>query len=256
MILPTVAGVEFDALTISLILATFFVGGLIKGAIGFGLPIVVISILSMFLPVSFGIALNVIPPIILNMWQATHKCSITQNFKRIWVILVGLAIGIAISTTYITGLSPNLLLGIVGVVILIFCINSRWGFSISIPANREKPVGLVTGIICGIMGGLTSISVPPFIVFLVALKLQKDDFVSTLGLYFIAACVFLIIAFSAVGLLTIEFVPLALVCTAVTAVGMWLGMQIRNRLDQEKFYNAVLLVLALISFNLIRRAIF
>ena len=69
MLYPAFPGIDFDIQIILMIFAAFFVGGLCKGAIGFGLPIVVISLLSMFVPVSFGIALNVIPPFILNIWQ-------------------------------------------------------------------------------------------------------------------------------------------------------------------------------------------
>jgi len=256
MLFPTVPGVEFDAVTISLILAVFFLGGLGKGAIGFGLPIIVISLLSSFVPVSFGIALNVIPPVLLNMWQATHKASVVSNAKRIWPVLLGLASGIALTTVFITDVSPKLILGVTGAVILVFCINSKWGMTFNIPANRETPIGLVIGSICGVMGGLTSVSVPPFLAYLVALKLDKDTFVSTLGLYFVIASLCLIIAFGSVGLLTPAFIPLALTCTAVTAVGMWCGLKVRDKLDQKKFYNAVLLVLGLISLNLIRRAVF
>ncbi len=147
-----------------------------------------------------------------------------------------------------------MILGAVGVVILLFCINSVWGIKLNIPRNREKPYGLVIGSICGVLGGLTTVSVPPFLAFFVSLNLDKDEFVSTLGLYFITASVFLIIAFSAVGILDATYVPLALVCTAVTAVGMWCGFKIRDRLDQKKFYNAVLIMLALISCSLIYRA--
>ena len=89
-----------------------------------------------------------------------------------------------------------------------------------------------------------------------ALRLQKDDFVSVLGLYFVFASATLIIAYSAIGLLNTTFIPLALACTAVGAIGMFIGQKIRNRLNQKKFYNAVLIVLALISLNLIRRSIF
>ncbi len=254
--LPSVPGVEFDLITVSLILGVFFMGGLGKGAIGFGLPIIVISLLSSFVPVTFGVALNVIPPIILNLWQATHKASVVSNAKRIWPVLLGLAVGVTFTTLIITGVSPKLMLGVTGVVILIFCANSLWGISFSIPAHRETPIGLVVGALCGILGGMTSVSVPPFLAFLVSLKLDKDVFVSTLGLYFVIASFCLIVAFSSVGLLTLAYIPLALACTAVTAVGMWCGIKVRNRLDQKKFYNAVLLMMALISLNLIRRAVF
>ena len=256
MLYPTFAGIDFDIQIISLIFTAFFVGGLCKGAIGFGLPIVVISLLSMFVPVSFGIALNVIPPVILNMWQSTHKASVTKNFMQFWPVFLGLVAGIAIATLFIVGLPPKLVLGTVGVVILVFCANSVWGISITFPKSRKKPYGFVTGILCGIMGGVTSVSVPPLIVYLTALKLQKDDFVSVLGLYFVFASASLIVAFSSIGWLNSTFIPLALACTAIAAVGMFLGQIIRNRLDQKKFYNGVLLVLALISLNLIRRAIF
>ncbi len=256
MQLPIVPGVEFDAQLLSLIFGAFFLGGLIKGAIGFGLPIVVISLLSMFVPVSFGIALNVIPPSILNIWQAVYKATPIKNLKRFWPLFLGFVFGAFASTTFITGLSPDLILASVGVVILAFCANSVWGITLTVPPEKEKLYGLIAGLIAGVMGGLTSISVPPVIMFLVALGLQKDEFVSVLGLYFITASLCLIAAYSKIGLLDTSFIPLALVCVVVTAAGMWCGQLVRGRLDQKKFYNAVLIVLAIISLNLLRRAIF
>lgn len=256
MLLPTINGVEVNSVTIALILVVFFIAGLGKGAIGFGLPIIAISLLTSFVPVSFALALNVIPPVLLNVWQATYKASVTKNAKRIWPVLLGLASGIALTTQIITDISPRFILGFVGIVILLFCINSIWGVKLNIPKNRKKPYGLLTGIICGVLGGLTTVSVPPFLAFLVTLKLEKDEFVSTLGLYFVTASICLIAAFSVIGILNVTFVPLALLCTAITAAGMWCGFKIRNRLDQKKFYNAVLIMLALVSLNLVRRAIF
>ena len=254
MVLPTIDGVEINAITVALILVVFFVAGLGKGAIGFGLPIIAISLLTSFVPVSFGLALNVIPPVILNVWQATHKASVTKNAKRIWPVLLGLTVGIALTSQLIIGVSPRLILGFVGAVILLFCINSIWGIKLTIPNTREKPYGLLTGLICGVLGGLTTVSVPPFIAFLVGLNLDKDEFVSTLGLYFVIASICLITAFTAIGILNATFIPLALMCTVIAALGMWCGIKIRHRLDQKKFYNAVLIMLALVSLNLVRRA--
>lgn len=253
---PDVTGIVFDPPTVWLIFISFFVGGLCKGAIGFGLPIVGISFLSIFLPIDFALPLNIIPPLFLNIWQATYKASVVSNFKRFWLVFLGFGVGVSIASALIVNLPTNLILGMVGAVILLFCVNSVWGFAFTIPERREKPYGLLTGVLCGLMGGMTTVSVPPLIAYLTGLRLLKDEFVSVLGLYFFIASLILIISYGRVGLLDWSFLPLGLACTAVTAVGMRFGQLIRKRLDQKKFYNAVLAVLALISLNLLYRAIF
>ncbi len=245
-----------DAVTVFLVFGAFFVGGLSKGAIGFGLPIIVVSLLSMIVPINIAIALNVMPPLILNIWQATHKASIINNTRRFWPVLAGFVGGAAVGAYLISGLNPTLMLGIVGATILLFCLSSLLGKTGNIPSEKMKEFGVLTGLVGGVLGALTSISGPAFIMYLVALGLKKDDFVASLGLLFIFSSLCLIAAFSVVGLIDQTFIPLALACTAATAVGMACGQLVRAHLDQQKFQRAVMVMLTIIALNLLRRAIF
>jgi len=242
--------------TVLLVFGAFYMGGLSKGAIGFGLPIIVISLLSMFVPINIAIALNVMPPLILNVWQATHKASVTRNIGRFWPVLAGFIGGAAAGAYLLSGFDPDFVLGIVSITVLLFCLSSLLGKSGSIAPQHAKMFGVLSGLVGGVMGALTSISGPAFITYLVALDLKKDDFVASLGLLFIFSSLCLIAAFSAVGLIDQSFIPLALACTAVTAVGMACGQLVRKYLDQQKFQRAVMVMLAVIALNLLRRAIF
>ncbi len=253
---PLTLNGTLDTVTVLLIFAAFYVGGLSKGAIGFGLPIIVVSLLSIIVPINIAIALNVMPPLILNIWQATHKASIVRNVGRFWPVLAGFIGGAAIGAYLLSGLDPALVLGIVGATVLLFCLSTLIGKTGNIPPEKAKKFGLLSGLVGGVMGALTSISGPAFITYLVALGLKKDDFVASLGLLFIFSSLSLITAFTAVGLIDQTFIPLALACTAATALGMTCGQLVRKHLDQQKFQRAVVVMLSILALNLLRRAIF
>ena len=55
--------------TLSLVFGAFFLGGLVKGMIGFGLPLIAVSVLAHFLPPPLVFRICVVPPFFLNILQ-------------------------------------------------------------------------------------------------------------------------------------------------------------------------------------------
>ena len=234
----------------------FLLGGVLKGLAGFGLPLIAISLTSAFMPIEAALAINVIPPFLLNVWQVGGVKGAAETWRRYSPVLIGLPVGIAIGAASAAALDTNLLVGAVGAVTVTFCVSQFAGWRLHVSPAHVSPAGFATGVMSGFLGSLTTVTGPPMVMYLLAAKAAPDVFKSALGLFFLAAGIMLTLAFFSIGFLSL---PLALVGTLMTlpaAAGMWLGRHLSQRVNAEVFRGIVLVLLAVLGLNLLRRATF
>jgi uncharacterized membrane protein YfcA len=234
----------------------FLLGGVVKGLAGFGLPLIVISLTSAFMPIEAALAINVIPPFLLNFWQAGGVKGAAETWRRYSPVLIGLPVGIGIGAASAAALDASWLIGSVGAVTVTFCVSQLAGWRLQVSLAHVSPAGFATGFMSGFLGSLTTVTGPPLVMYLLATKATPGVFKSALGLFFLVAGIMLTLAFMSIGFLS---VPLALIGTLMTlpaAAGMWLGRGLSHRIDAEVFRGAVLVLLAVLGLNLLRRAIF
>ena len=241
--------------SLALILLAFAVGGTIKGMLGFGMPLTTMSLLSTFLDVQTAAALNVLPMLFANILQASRGGLLVTIVRRFWPLLLMLATGTWIGATLVVALDPGWLLGILGAIVVAFCASSYFHPQMQLPQRYERPVGIATGFVAGIIGGLSTIHGPPLIMYASCLRLAKETFIATLGTFFLLGGIFVTVAFVGRGVLNAETAPSSLACVVAVFAGMWLGERFSRRIDQERFRKAVLIVLMLLGVNLVRRAI-
>lgn len=248
-----------DGLTIpALLLAAgaFVLGGLVKGLAGFGLPLIVISLTSTFMPIELALGLNVIPPFLLNFYQMGGRQGAAQTWRRFGPVLVGLPLGIAAGAASAAALDARWLVGAVGAVTLLFCLTQFAGWKLHFAPSQVRPAGFATGLTAGVLGALTTITGPPLIMYLLAAKAEPDAFKAALGLFFLAVGVLLTVAFFSIGFLTPGLALLGALMALPAAAGMWLGQRLSRRLDAKVFRISVLLLLAVLGANLLRRTLF
>lgn len=234
----------------------FFMGGIVKGLAGFGLPLIVISLTSTFMPIEVALAINVIPPFLLNVWQSGGIDAATETWRRYSPVLIALPIGIAVGAASAAALDANWLVGAVGAVTVTFCVSQFAGWRLQMSPAHVAPTGLATGLVSGFLGSLTTVTGPPLVMYLLAAKAPPDVFKSALGLFFSAVGIMLVVAFSSIGFLSLPLACIGTLITLPAAVGMWLGRNLSRRIDAKVFRTVVLALLALLGLNLLRRAVF
>ena len=67
---------------VAMVIACFLIGGFIKGAIGMGLPVVVLAGLALLMTLSDAMAIFLIPGVLSNVWQATSGPWAKVLFQR------------------------------------------------------------------------------------------------------------------------------------------------------------------------------
>ncbi len=236
--------------------AAFAIGGTIKGMLGFGLPLVTMSLLSVFLDVPTAVALNALPVLVSNLFQANRGGLMAGTVRRFWPLLITLAVGTWAGAMLIVVLDPRWLLGVLGVIVVSFCAISQYRPEMTLPQRAERPVGAAVGLVAGVMGGVSTIPGPPLIMYVTALRLDKEAFVAALGTFFLMSGIFFTLFFVERGVLDTTTAPWSLACVPPALAGMGLGRQLGRRIEQERFRRIVLIVLFVLGLNLLRRAIF
>ncbi|MEO1459913.1 MAG: sulfite exporter TauE/SafE family protein [Pseudomonadota bacterium] len=239
----------------ALTLATFFVGGITKGGFGFGLPLVTISLLPLFLPLDLALVLNalVLPP--LNVWQVAAAGRVGETLSRFWPLGLTLALTLPLGVALGAQVSPDALTVALGIAIVLFSAFNLANPRLVIPDRWEQRAGALTGIGAGIVGGLTTINGPFFILFLVGRGADRRMLLSGLGVFFLLTGVLLTGSFWAVGLLDWARLLAALACIVPSVLGMVVGNRIGRRIPQDAFRRAVLILLILLGANIALRGL-
>ena len=248
-------GLEVSTLAIAF--AALCMGGVAKGVTGIGLPIISIAILVNFFPPTLSIAIVVMPILVTNLWQAVSSENFFAPIKRFWPVVVFFVTTLTISAQLVVSLNPDHLFAILGTSVVIFSASNLAKPRVSaISAGTERWLGPVAGIAGGLLGGVSTIWGPPLMMFLMTLKLNKDEWVRTVGFIWFTGAIPLTLTYWYNGMLNEQSFPLSLAACIPGMIGILIGERIRSWINQETFRKVMLILLFLIGLNLIRRALF
>jgi uncharacterized protein len=221
-----------------LITAAFFIAGLVKGVIGFGLPTVTLALLATSVGLDEAMVLLLVPCGVTNLWQAVSGGHLRALIKRLWVLLLGLGVATWFGTAWHTASDPRWLIGLLGTLLCSYSIVSLFTAQIPAPGRFEARVSPAIGIISGILNGLTGSFVVPGVLYLQALDLPRDALIQAMGLLFITSTIALAVSLRANDLLSGEFAILSGLALLPALIGMSIGLRLRQRLNPSQFRRA------------------
>lgn len=240
------------------ILVTLVAAGVVKGAIGFGLPLVAVSVLSNIVDVRLALALMIMPIVVSNLWLGLQGGRFGSILAQHWPLVLALGGGISVGAWLMAGIDGRALLGLIGAVVILFAAVEYFGprRSRALPASWQGPLGVGAGLISGVIGGMTSAYGPILLIYLTSLRLSKELFVRTVGVIWFFASMFLVVAFTSVNILTAHTALLSTAALVPVFLGLYLGKCLRNRIDQRTFQRITLVALFLLGLNLLRRSLY
>ncbi|PQO23268.1 hypothetical protein C2I36_08895 [Rhodobacteraceae bacterium WD3A24] len=247
--------VGLDPSELLAVLAIFVAGGMIKGAMGFGLPLATMSVLPLVIPVEAALAINAIVLPLTNVTQFLHERRMSETLRRFNPVVIGVVIGVPIGAVFVAFVNDSVLLIALGVFVVAFTGVSLVTPRLAVPEGRERGIGGVIGVLAGVVGALTTANGPLFVMYLVGLKVEREMFLSAISLFFIVSGVMISASFLAAGLFDMPRFLTALAAFPAALVGMYLGNALARRIPAERFRLAVLMVLCLLGANLVLRGI-
>lgn len=246
---------ELDNFSLAVVVIAFLLAGVSKGFIGFGLPLISIPITASVLPVPIAIALTAAPILLSNAFQAFYGRRHGAVLRRFWPYVLAMIGGVLIGAQVLTRADHGTIAVIVGVLLLVFVSTQFFDFKPNIPVEAERRLNPVIGLASGLLGGVSSMFGPLAISYLVALKLPKEEFISTVGLFYLIGIVPLYATLVLTGVISGDEIVASLLVCIPLYVGLSFGTWLRGRLSQTLFQRALLVALVLVSVNLIRRGI-
>lgn len=246
-----------DLFHLWLAIAITLFSGFVKGAIGFAMPMIMLSALGSFLTAQQAVAAVILPVLITNIRQALR-----QGWRPAWGSVIayrwhiGMVVAfIPVSAYFATRVPQALMYGLIGGPITAYALWQLMGHSLVLPVHHRRRAEIVTGIIGGLFGGISGIWGPPLLVLLLSLHAPKAEQMRVQGVVFLIGAMMLTAAHLQSGLLNAQTLPFSALLVLPALVGMALGYLAHDRLNIAQFRRWTLILLVLTGLNLLRRAL-
>lgn len=230
--------------------------GTIKGLVGFAMPMIFISGLSMFLAPDLALAGLILPTLVTNSMQALRQgpaAALASVRKYRVFLLIGL-VCLMCSAQLVRVLPQQAMLLIIGLPVTAFAALQLMGRALTI-AHPNRRSEIMVGGIAGLIGGVSGVWGPPTVAYLTALGTEKTEQIRVQGVIYGLGAVALLLAHMGSGVMRTETAPFSVLMIVPGVLGMWLGGRMQDRIDQALFRRITLWILLIAGANLLRRAL-
>tara|TARA_B100002051_G_scaffold240723_1_gene244788 strand:+ start:791 stop:1555 length:765 start_codon:yes stop_codon:yes gene_type:complete len=250
--------IELTPLIFIICLFTLLLAGIVKGALGMGLPLFAVPILVTVFDLPTAIALMIVPILTSNLiqaWEGKNKQISISTFKRFFPLIITLIPFTIFTAQYISKIDIKLGSLFMGLIVIIFSLSNLINNNIIIKPKAEIIISPIIGIIAGILGGISSLIGPLIAMYLIALKLEKDFFVITIAIIFLSFSITLYSTLAINGVMNFNNITGSLLATIPVMFGVILGNKLRGKINQKKFKIILIIFLIIIGINLIRKGL-
>jgi len=241
----------FDSLDLAIFVAATFLAAFVTGLSGFAFGLI-----------AAGIWLHVITPVqtaalivafgLLAQGTSVWKLRHALNWPRLWPFLVGGALGVPVGIGILEWVSPRYLREGVGAVLILYGL-----YSLARPnlkrAATNPVIDAVIGFLNGALGGATGLAGIIVAIWCGLMAWPKDQ--QRAVFQPVAVAIFLMSAgwLGAKGVASWDTVWLFVIGLPALAGGLWLGLRLYGRLDEQAFRKLILLLLLVSGASLFIR---
>lgn len=251
--------VLFPSLSVFELICALLIGvasGFVKGVVGFAMPLVLISGLTLFISPELALAGLILPTLVTNAMQSMRqgRAAAWDTIKAFRVFLIAGGITLVITAQFVRVVPDDLFKGLLGVVVVGFVALQLSGYQFRLRGQSAK-VEMCVGALAGVMGGTAGVWGPPTVAYLTALNTARNNQMRIQGVIYGLGSLALLGAHIGSGVLRSETWPFAFALIPPAVLGMWLGGMVGDHFDQQTFRRATLIVLLIAGLNLVRRAL-
>ena len=240
---------NFEIHIFLMIMVVFYIGGLVKGFLGIGLPAAAMALLTLFINPLDAIALIIVPIIFTNALQfasSKEKKQIIIDYK---LCAIAIIISIFITAIFIKSYPSFIITIAIGIAMVAFSLNQLTGFKI--PVGPGSLWQIIAGTTAGILGGVSSIWSPPIVMYLFARNVSKEKFIAATGFLFLVGSFPLALGYFLSGVLTLGIILNSLIGLIIVLAGFKTGELLRQKVSQELFKKIVLWGFLIMGLRLI-----
>ena len=241
---------DIDQNIIILVVIAIFSGGLVKGTLGVGMPMLAVPIIAFVLPPTKAMILLCFPILCSNFLQMNVQKGIgSYRFLPLTIMLI---LGLIIGGRLIVEIEMSTISIIIALSIILAAIINLFGIKFkNIKPNYEKPFTMILGFFSGILGGFSTFFGPPILAYLISIDLEKESFVRTISVMYFVGGIILYSSLLYHGLGTLNDLYLSALMTLPAMIGLYFGTKIRKKISNDLFRKFILTMLILVGFSLL-----
>ena len=239
-----------------LVTGAFFLGGVVKGTIGLGLPLVAIAFMSSVITVPEALPIASLPILVMNAWQAAQGLNWRVVFRRLLMLNLFSCIGIGFGSLLLFELDPTIVGVVLGVSLVAYVVVNLLALDLQVPRRLEPRVSPPCGLVGGVLFGMTGSLAFPVVPYLQALRMPKDEFVQAVGMVFFLTAVVFVASLAAQSAYTWANSAISVGALIPSAAGMAIGTWLRGRVSEDLFRKLIFLFIMILGLNLVQKAFF
>ena len=216
------------------IAVAFLVAGFIKGAIGVGLPTVVMGLLSIVMPPAQAAMLMVLPALATNIWQMAAGPSLLALLRRFAWLIVTVFVGTFATIRLMTS-TGAFAQAALGAVLAAYGAYGLFARRFEVQRAAERRLSPLIGLITGMLSGATGVFVIPTVPYLTSLKMNSEELVQSIGILAFVCPLALGLALAINGQYRADVAGTSFLALFPALAGMYIGMRLRRRLAAQTF---------------------
>lgn len=238
-------------------LAVTLFAGFVKGAVGFAMPMILVSAFAVFLPQHLALAGLILPTLVTNLSQAFRQGvgpakATAVTYRR---FLIATVVCIGISAPFADAIPREVYLLMLGLPISIFAALQLAGRTLAIQLHHRDRAEWVLGVIGGLYGGVSGIWGPPLLVLLLSTGADKLTMIRAQGVVFLIGAMALLVSHLATGLLDAQTLGFSAALSVPALAGLYAGYWVQDRMDQGRFRRWTQGLLVVTGLNMVRLAL-
>ena len=223
----------------------FFVGGLVKGTIGVGLPTVTLTLLSFFFDIKDSISFILIPVILTNLFQMLDGKNLKSIFQQTKFFLFTSVVFVIPGFLILRAIDSKIILIILASLLVLNSSLVLFNKIITIKKHDSFLSQFWIGALTGITTGVTSIYTMPFIFLIQSLKFSKEKLIQLMGLSFFLYSLSQFALFYSFSMINEKVLLFSSMACLPILLGVIAGKYLRKILSEQifkKLFNYMLLI--------------
>jgi len=207
-------------------------------------------------PIREAVAVMYGPVLVMNLWQTFQGGYFLVALRKFWPMMISVVLGTWLGAKTLVSIDSNVLQIVVGATVAVFSLINLLQPKLTVPERHALWLSVLVGITGGFFGGLTLFIGPAVIMFMVALRIPKEEFIGTIGLVYLLGVIPTGISYIVEGVIRSEHIVPTLVACVPVFVGMLIGQWVRHRINEDTFRKVLLIAMVIIGLNMVRQGLF